>query len=960
MGILFEDINKNLDILKQSETNESKEQRQDPLRKSQELSILDLANKISEGKVPDVGKDNIEGIIKTLIEKAIKEEDEADIEKKEDKIYFGSAGENLYYAQIDKAGEGAETEQEPAVQKITLFDVTDEIVSTIENKDGLSTAEIVYQAVQSLNMDSVSFRMLDDLDLLKKPEEEEKPTAPEGAIDTEMKPEVAEEPAKEEEEEEELGKEPEEMDARKVESTTEKEKWMQKAFAKHKGGLHKALGMPEDKEISVEDMRKAYHSSDAHVKKMAVAAVNANPDKYGSIKEGRVDPAMRNKIIQRTTRKPLDWEEAEGDMVEAMDYKGYVDKLPVFDLTGTQPTEDFKDQEKIGGQPFVAKVDNNYFYVDPQGYTYARYTVKLLNFKPVTQEAGQDAHMFEKELPKVQHAGKEYFVDNQLQQIRAVDNQNETIDFDDLDQETLDKVIEIIMAESAREFIGMDPAQKANEAKRWNDPVNPSTVKIIRSVDDNGKTLYIAHDKKDNGLVGRYSPEDMEKVFGKGWEKYPVDESTIKETKQTKKDLAAAAERTKSALSFLRKIHKTVEAGALETIMDAIEKAGVKGDIDDKQEDRLKSALTRRKEALAANPKAPEAEPTKEEEKDVEASEGKEEAGKRDGTGPYKDSMQRQQTGDVGKRKMAGEKCPNEAAGKPPAVGDPVKFEHNIGKIVSAGAGKIGIEIGDEGGGFKKGEIVYKGQDELKRDEANNQWMVGIAVTEAVKIKEAKEKEYNDKLQELTQRYQDEKITQAEYLAAQEELKKEYEAEQQGTPEIKNPKDVEAREKAKDAQIQKESVDDEVKELEQDYKAAIERGDNEGALKIQTRLDGLKKNEAKTDVAAYVLKIGTGESDLLMSPQDVADKLEDAGKKAGDKDVELWGANDKAEFARELTKSEIETINELIGKGVRETVTEADIAEEIKAIENEGCGGMSKEQKKWKAIGKAMKKKKRG
>lgn len=94
-------------------------------------------------------------------------------------------------------------------------------------------------------------------------------------------------------------------------------------------------------------------------------------------------------------------------------------------------------------------------------------------------------------------------------------------------------------------------------------------------------------------------------------------EPKIKETVATKKELAAAGERTKSAMSFLRKIHKATEAAALEDVMNAIEKAATKGDIDDKQETRLKDAWTRKKEALASNPV--ETEPTATEEEEVTA-----------------------------------------------------------------------------------------------------------------------------------------------------------------------------------------------------------------------------------------------------------------------------------------------------------------------------------------------------
>jgi len=101
------------------------------------------------------------------------------------------------------------------------------------------------------------------------------------------------------------------------------------------------------------------------------------------------------------------------------------------------------------------------------------------------------------------------------------------------------------------------------------------------------------------------------------WKEDDPKKVPIKESTATKKELAAAAERTKSAMSLLRKIHKATEAGSLETVMDAIEKSATKGDIDDKQETRLKDACKRRKEALASSPK--ETEPTAAEEQGVTA-----------------------------------------------------------------------------------------------------------------------------------------------------------------------------------------------------------------------------------------------------------------------------------------------------------------------------------------------------
>jgi hypothetical protein len=61
------------------------------------------------------------------------------------------------------------------------------------------------------------------------------------------------------------------------------DKWMQKAFSKKEGSLHNALGVPEGKKIPVSKMRQAL--ANPKLKKKAQAAINANPDVYGSLKE---------------------------------------------------------------------------------------------------------------------------------------------------------------------------------------------------------------------------------------------------------------------------------------------------------------------------------------------------------------------------------------------------------------------------------------------------------------------------------------------------------------------------------------------------------------------------------------------------------------------------------------------------------------------------------------------------
>lgn len=61
----------------------------------------------------------------------------------------------------------------------------------------------------------------------------------------------------------------------------EQKKWIQKAFAKKEGSLHKALDVPEDKKIPVAKMKQALKNP--KLRKKALAAINANKDVYGSL-----------------------------------------------------------------------------------------------------------------------------------------------------------------------------------------------------------------------------------------------------------------------------------------------------------------------------------------------------------------------------------------------------------------------------------------------------------------------------------------------------------------------------------------------------------------------------------------------------------------------------------------------------------------------------------------------------
>ncbi len=51
-----------------------------------------------------------------------------------------------------------------------------------------------------------------------------------------------------------------------------KRKWMQKAFGKHPGKLHRRLHVPEDEKIPSRKLTKAEHSSDPSLRREAALA----------------------------------------------------------------------------------------------------------------------------------------------------------------------------------------------------------------------------------------------------------------------------------------------------------------------------------------------------------------------------------------------------------------------------------------------------------------------------------------------------------------------------------------------------------------------------------------------------------------------------------------------------------------------------------------------------------------
>lgn len=91
------------------------------------------------------------------------------------------------------------------------------------------------------------------------------------------------------------------------------DKWIQKAHVK-KGGLHKALGVPQDKKIPKGKIEKASHSKDEHLRHMAQFAKNvANEDGAGGI-HGKFPDPMSAKDQHKKMNPPASLE--EDDMME--------------------------------------------------------------------------------------------------------------------------------------------------------------------------------------------------------------------------------------------------------------------------------------------------------------------------------------------------------------------------------------------------------------------------------------------------------------------------------------------------------------------------------------------------------------------------------------------------------------------------------------------------------------------
>ena len=133
--MLFENIEKNLDILNKGQ-NLPEKKRIVPPPKNDLLSILEKATDVQEGRAPDPSKESQENIIKKLLEMAVKEEDLKNVDQKEGKAYLGMSGDNAYYTVINKNEDGT-------IKDVTVYDATDEEIKSFDNSENKPNVEMV-------------------------------------------------------------------------------------------------------------------------------------------------------------------------------------------------------------------------------------------------------------------------------------------------------------------------------------------------------------------------------------------------------------------------------------------------------------------------------------------------------------------------------------------------------------------------------------------------------------------------------------------------------------------------------------------------------------------------------------------------------------------------------------------------------------------------------------------------
>jgi len=120
-----------------------------------------------ESKLPDIEKDSPETVIKKLTEMA---DDPANLVPQPNKQYLGASGQNVFYAVFQKDDNGV-------ITAAALYDAVGDKIKEIANERNVDNIGMLVDIVHAINLDTVSFKLLTELGIIKQ-KEEEKPEEP--------------------------------------------------------------------------------------------------------------------------------------------------------------------------------------------------------------------------------------------------------------------------------------------------------------------------------------------------------------------------------------------------------------------------------------------------------------------------------------------------------------------------------------------------------------------------------------------------------------------------------------------------------------------------------------------------------------------------------------------------------------------------------------------------------------
>jgi len=191
--MLFKDTKKALGSLRSPQsTVKEQEVAFSGNKKDATLDLFNRSRTVLDGQQPDP-KATQDALIKKLLEMSDKTQDKEPLS--EEKQYLGMSGQDSYYVEVNQ------NEETRNVDSVIVYDAAGEELDTLSKEEDveLTPVEALSELVDKYNLDSVSYKLLVDLGVLK--EEEPEPAPAEEETPEEGEPEDEETPEEEEVEE---------------------------------------------------------------------------------------------------------------------------------------------------------------------------------------------------------------------------------------------------------------------------------------------------------------------------------------------------------------------------------------------------------------------------------------------------------------------------------------------------------------------------------------------------------------------------------------------------------------------------------------------------------------------------------------------------------------------------------------------------------------------------------------